>query len=64
MPSPHVYSSIEVVGGVPQRVHKIPLRSDAAAGLTDLALNELLDRIIIGPTQFPWAMYEAFVSSD
>ena len=36
---------------------------DAEAGLTGLDPNELLDRIIIGPTPYPFAMYEAFASA-
>jgi hypothetical protein len=59
----HIHSSIEVVGGVPQRVYKIPLQSNAQAGLTGLNPNELVDRIIIGPTQYPFAMFDAFVSA-
>jgi hypothetical protein len=62
-PSKFIESSVEVVSGVPQRVHKIPFRSDPASGLTGLDPNELIDRIIIGPTQFPWAMYDAFVAA-
>jgi hypothetical protein len=61
--SQHIQSSIELVSGVPQRVYKISMRSDAEAGLTGLNPNELIDRIIIGPTQYPFAMYEAFVSA-
>jgi hypothetical protein len=59
----HIRSSIEVVGGVPQRVYKIPLQSNEDAGLTGLSPNELIDRVIIGPTQYPFAMFEAFVSA-
>jgi hypothetical protein len=59
----HIRSSIEVVAGVPQRIYKIMLRSDTEAGLTGLNPDELIDRIIIGPTQYPFAMYEAFVSA-
>ncbi|MBO4221921.1 DUF2971 domain-containing protein [Bradyrhizobium neotropicale] len=59
----HIPSSIETVGGVPQRIFKIPLQNDAEARLTGLDPNELLDRIIIGPTQYPFAMYEAFATA-
>jgi hypothetical protein len=62
-PSPHFESSIEVFGGVPQQIYKIPFRNDPGAGISGLEPNEILDRIIIGPTQFPWAMYEAFVAA-
>jgi hypothetical protein len=59
----HIKSSIEVVGSVPQRVYKIPLQSNEPAGLTGLSAHELIDRIIIGPTQYPFAMWDAFVSA-
>lgn len=62
-PTDHIRSSIEVVAGVPQRIYKILLRSDAEVDLTGLNPDELIDRIIIGPTQYPFAMYEAFVSA-
>ena len=62
-PSPHIQSSIEVVAGIPQRVFKIPLQNKADANLTGLSPSELIDRIIIGPSQYPWAMYEAFVAA-
>jgi hypothetical protein len=32
-------------------------------GISGLSPCDLLDRIIIGPTQFAWAMYEAFVAA-
>jgi hypothetical protein len=60
--SQYIQSAIEVVSGVPQRVYKIPMQSDAEAGLTGLNPSELIDRVIIGPTQYPFAMYEAFVA--
>jgi hypothetical protein len=58
----HIQFSIEVIGGLPQRVYKIPLRSSAEAGITGLDPDELIDRVIIGPTQYPFAMFDAFVS--
>jgi len=58
----HIQSSVKVVGGLPQRVYKIPLRSNAEAGLAGLDPDELLDRVIIGPTQYPFALFDAFVS--
>jgi hypothetical protein len=63
MPSPLIESSVEVVAGVPQLVYKIPLENNPEADLSGIDLRDLLDRVIIGPTQFPWAMYEAFVAS-
>jgi hypothetical protein len=62
-PSCLIESAIEVVSGVPQFVYKIPLENNPAAGISGIALGDILDRIIIGPSQFPWAMYEAFVAA-
>jgi hypothetical protein len=62
-PSPFIQSSVEVIGGVPQRIYKINFKNDAQAEITDLEPSEIIDRVIIGPTQFPWAMYGAFVSA-
>jgi hypothetical protein len=58
----HIQSSIEVIGGLPQRICKIPLRSNPEAGLTGLDPDEMIDRVIIGPTQYQAAMFDAFVS--
>jgi hypothetical protein len=51
------------VNGIPQIVYKIPLENNSGAGIVGLSLTELLDRVIIGPTQFPWVTYEAFVAA-
>jgi Protein of unknown function (DUF2971) len=61
-PSPLISSSIEVVGGVPQTVYKIPLRG-GSPDLANVAIANLVDRIIIGPSPYPWPMYEAFVAA-
>jgi hypothetical protein len=58
-PSKHLTKDIQVVGGVPQPIFKIPLRDIPEAGIA-AAIPKLLDRIIIGPTQYPLAQYEAF----
>ena len=67
--SPKIYgtgileSSIEVVRGIPQDVYKISLAKDYPEhNLTGLALPNLLDRIIIGPTEFPSTIRRAFIS--
>ena len=48
-------------GGIPQTVYKIPLKNDASAGITQIDAAEIIDRIIIGPTPYAWAIWEAFV---
>lgn len=55
-------SSIEVINGIPQRVQKIQLQDQPEDGLVGLALPGLLNRIIIGPTEFPKTIREAFIS--
>lgn len=50
--------SIEVIGGEPQPVYRIPLKD--ISGYTSLAVADILDRIIIGPTRFPSAALESF----
>jgi hypothetical protein len=54
-------SSTEVVNGIPQVVYKVPLDEKVAPELASLDLARAFDRLIIGPTQFAPAMYEAFV---
>jgi hypothetical protein len=62
-PSPVILASSEVVDGVPQTVYKIPLTGGPPAGLKEIDVPHLLDRVIIGPTPYGWAMYEAFVNA-
>lgn len=60
-PSPLMESSTEIVGGIPQRVYKVPLEAKVDPVLADLDLARMFDRLIVGPTPYPWVMYEAFV---
>jgi len=59
--SPLMQSSTEVVAGVPQVVYKIPLDSSASPLVSDLDFGQILDRLIVGPTPYPWPIYGAFV---
>lgn len=54
--------SVESINGVPQLAFKIPLENVPAEGIVGLEIPEILDRIIIGPSSFPWPLYDAFVS--
>jgi hypothetical protein len=64
---PNLYRSklieckVENVGPVPQRVYKIPLDVSASEDLADVEFSRIFDRLIIGPSSYPWVMYEAFV---
>ncbi|MBI4643546.1 MAG: DUF2971 domain-containing protein [Deltaproteobacteria bacterium] len=58
--SEHLKKEIIVVRGVPQPIYKIPLKDIPDEGLIGIEIPALIDRIIIGPTQYPQVMYEAF----
>ncbi|MGB4066398.1 MAG: DUF2971 domain-containing protein [Nitrospira sp.] len=60
-PTPHCTSAIEVIYGTPQRVLKLDLKDHQAKGLVGLAIPELIERIIIGPCQFPAIIRAAFL---
>jgi hypothetical protein len=62
-PSPLMDSSIEVIGGVPQPVYKIPLDVKVSPALATLDFATAFDRLIIGPSPYPWPMFEAFVAA-
>jgi hypothetical protein len=62
-PSPLMESSIESVGGVPQTVYKFPIDEKVSEALRGLDLSRIFDRLIIGPSPYPWVMYEAFVAT-
>jgi hypothetical protein len=59
-PSRLLVPTVEVVRGTPQTVLKIDLQNHPDQGLVGLALPELLDRIIIGPCEFPEVIRKAF----
>ncbi|MBO9436307.1 DUF2971 domain-containing protein [Ruegeria sp. R13_0] len=52
---------IEVLGGVPQIVFSLPLKNEPEQGLFSADIPTLLDRVIIGPTEYPYVSERAFV---
>lgn len=52
---------IQVIAGTPQPIFKIPLKDIPEDGVIGIELSKFLNRIIIGPTQYPAAMREAFI---
>jgi hypothetical protein len=62
-PSELIEWSIEVVGGVPQMIYKLPLDVKRSEVLAELDLARIFDRLIIGPSQFSWSMHEAFTKA-
>jgi hypothetical protein len=61
--SPLMTYATEVIGGIPQIVYKIPLDKTASSKLEPLDFAAMFDRLIVGPSPYPWAMYEAFVDA-
>jgi hypothetical protein len=59
-PSVHLTKDIEVFHGTPQPVYKIPLKD--VPELVGIEIPSLLNRLIIGPTKYPLAIREAFLS--
>ena len=62
-PSPLMEHSTEIIGGVPQIVYKAPLDGRVSQDLTDIEMSRIVDRLIIGPSPYPWVMYQAFVAA-
>jgi hypothetical protein len=55
-----VKKSIESVRGTPQPIIKFPLKDSLDHGLVGIDIPHLVDRVIIGPTNYGLAMKEAF----
>lgn len=60
--SPCMTEKTVVLSGVPQNIFKLRLANEPGNGLHGADMSSLLDRIIIGPTEFPYVKYKAFVS--
>ena len=61
--SPMMESSTEVVAGVPQIIYRVPLDGSASPLIADLDFPQVFDRLIVGPTPYPWPIYGAFVEA-
>jgi hypothetical protein len=65
-PMPHpslMEAETKVIAGVPQIVYKVPLDVAVSDALADLDLSRMFDRLIIGPSPYPWVMYKASAGS-
>ncbi|WP_210209463.1 DUF2971 domain-containing protein [Notoacmeibacter ruber] len=60
--SDRIKKSVELVRGVPQFVHTIPFKDYPNEGFYGAELPQLVDRVIVGPTEFPLQVREAIVS--
>jgi hypothetical protein len=56
-----IVEAIESISGIPQKVCKLPLADKPELGLYGLELPKLIDRVIIGPCNYPNEICEAFV---
>jgi hypothetical protein len=62
-PSSLMQSATTVLGGIPQVVYKIPLDERVSERLADIDFARIFDRLIVGPTPFPWPMFDPFVDA-
>jgi len=62
-PSELISNTIETINGVPQTVYHIPLEDKPTGDVTGLSIPKIFDRIIIGPSEYPHPMYQAFYIS-
>ena len=58
-PSEFVPESNQVIGGVPQLIRKIDLKNNPENGIEGISIRELVERVIIGPTQFGGAIFDS-----
>lgn len=56
-----ISTSIQCINGVPQEVCEVPLHNIPEENLIGMEPSSLIDRVIIGPSQFPMALYDSFV---
>lgn len=59
--SKYVKSELKVIRGIPQQIYKIPLQALPEENLIDIEIAALIDRIIIGPTQFSAVIRDTFI---
>lgn len=61
--SPAMTEETVVLDGVPQKVFKLRLANEPEVGLFGADIPSLLDRLIIGPTEFPYVSSVAFANA-
>lgn len=60
--SDHLLFDVQSINGIPQPIYKVPLRDIPDESLIGIEIPSLIERVIIGPTQFPVAIRDAFIS--
>ncbi len=48
------------IGGIAQLVYQVPLENKPGLNMPEIELDHLLHRVIIGPTQYPYTVAEAY----
>lgn len=61
-PSAVLERSVEAINGIPQTIYKFPLVDRPEHGLVGIEPDKVLDKVIIGPSNFPYPVFEAFVA--
>ena len=61
-PSKRLFKTHEVIDRIPQPVYALPLKNDPGNHLTGIELPELIDRIIIGPTDQAGPIRDAIIA--
>lgn len=59
--SPRITKEVKSINGVVQPICRIPLIDIPDEGLVGLSIPDLIDRIIVGPSEHPEVMAEAFI---
>lgn len=59
-PSKIISHKIETINGVPQTIYQVPLEDNPTENVTGVAIPQLVDRVIIGPSEYPMPIYQAF----
>ncbi|MCV2880730.1 DUF2971 domain-containing protein [Actibacterium sp. XHP0104] len=62
-PSDKLIPKIEIINGVPQKVFVLPLKDYPEEGFTGATIPDLIEEILIGPTDNPQPMREALIIS-
>ena len=59
-PSDFIEKALATVSGIPQEIHKLPLREMPEAGVEGTDIPSLINRVIIGPSRQPGTLYRTF----
>jgi hypothetical protein len=62
-PSAFLRRATEIIAGVPQIVYKIPLENRPTDNIVGVEIPELIERVILGPSNYPVPIGEAFVEA-